>query len=157
MNHEALVVRRKDFIDNAIPSGNSMTAEALLQTAALLGNQEHRQEAARIFLLMEAAMARQPTGFGRMLGALDQYLAPSMEIAIVGDPDDEATQVLLREVRNRYLPHAVVALKKPYEESPLPVFEGRSMDDGKPTANVCENYVCQLPVTTPEELRALLA
>ena len=157
VSHEALVVRRKDFIDNAIPSGNSMAAEALLQTTALLGNQEHRQEAARIFLLMEAAMARQPTGFGRMLGALDQYLAPSMEIAIVGDPEDEATQALLHEVRKRYLPHAVVALKKPDEESLLPVFEGRGMVDGKPTAYVCENYVCQLPVTTPEELRALLA
>ncbi len=155
-SHEALVVRRKDFIDNAIPSGNSMAAEVLLQMAALLGNQSHREEAGRIFLLMEAAMGRQPTGFGRMLGALDQYLAPSQEIAIVGNAGDAATDALLRQVRRRYLPHATVAQKAPDADNPLPVFEGRTMVDGKPTAYVCENYVCRLPVTTPEELNALL-
>ena len=30
------------------------------------------------------------------------------------------------------------------------------MIDGKPTAYVCQNYACQLPVTTPEELAAQL-
>jgi uncharacterized protein YyaL (SSP411 family) len=29
-DHETLVVRRKDFIDNAIPSGNALAAESLL-------------------------------------------------------------------------------------------------------------------------------
>jgi len=30
------------------------------------------------------------------------------------------------------------------------------MIDGKSTAYVCQNYACQLPVTTPEELAAQL-
>ena len=30
------------------------------------------------------------------------------------------------------------------------------MIDGRPTAYVCENYSCQLPVTTPEELASQL-
>lgn len=30
------------------------------------------------------------------------------------------------------------------------------MVDGKPTAYVCQNYTCQLPVTTPEKLAAQL-
>ncbi|MEZ4582101.1 MAG: hypothetical protein R3A10_10775 [Caldilineaceae bacterium] len=37
VDHEALVVRRKDFIDNAIPSGNSLAAESLLRLAELDG------------------------------------------------------------------------------------------------------------------------
>jgi uncharacterized protein YyaL (SSP411 family) len=157
VDHEQLVVRRKDFIDNAIPSGNSMAAELLLRLAVLVDRHDYRDEASRIFLLMKDAMGQQPTGFGRMLGGLDTLLSRSQEIAIVGDPDEEATQVLLRQVRKRHLPHTVVALKRPDEKSDLPLLANRTLVDGKPAAYVCENFACKLPVNTPEELSALLS
>ncbi len=155
--HEQLVVRRKDFIDNAIPSGNSMAAESLLRLAKLTGNDDYRHQAARIFQLMAAAMAQQPTGFGRMLTALDDFLAPSQEVAIVGSLDDPRTQALLQEARRHYLPHTVLALKEPDSENPLPLLEGRTLVDGQPAAYVCENYACQLPVTETDAFGQLLA
>ena len=157
MAHEQLVVRRKDFIDNAIPSGNSMAAELLMRLAKLTGNEEYRKEAARIFEIMAAAMAQQPTGFGRMLTALDDFLAPSQEVAVVGLLEDARTQALLEEVRRHYLPHTVLALKEPDSENPLPLLEGRGLVDGEPAAYVCENYACRLPVTGVEELRNAVA
>lgn len=155
-DHEQLVVRRKDFIDNAIPSGNSLAAESLLRLAKLTGNDGYRTEAQRIFLPMSSAMAQQPTGFGRLLGALDDFLHPSQEIAIVGDPADPSTQALLAEVRRRYLPHTVIALKQPGEENPLPLLEGRGLVDGNAAAYVCENFACKLPVTNAPALEKLL-
>jgi uncharacterized protein len=155
-DHEALVVRRKDFVDNAIPSGNSLAAESLIRLAKLTGNDDYRAQAARIFQLMQSAMAQQPTGFGRMLGALNDYLSPSQEVAIIGDPADDATQDLLWEVRRRYLPNTVLALKRPDEESFLPLLEGRTLVDNKPAAYVCENYACKLPVTESDALSRLL-
>lgn len=155
-DHETLVVRRKDYIDNAIPSGNSLAAELLLRLAVLVGNDGYRREAARIILMVKDALGRQPTGFGRMLCALDTLLHPSQEVAIVGDPDAAETQVLLDEVRRRFLPNTVSALKAPDAESMLPLLEGRGLVDGKPAAYVCENYACKLPVTTPADLAALL-
>ena len=157
MAHEQLVVRRKDFIDNAIPSGNSMAAELLMRLAKLTGNEEYRKEAARIFEIMAAAMAQQPTGFGRMLTALDDFLAPSQEVAVVGLLEDARTQALLEEVRRHYLPHTVLALKEPDSENPLPLLEGRGLVDGEPAAYVCENYACRLPVTGVEGLRNAVA
>ena len=151
--HEELVVRRKDFIDNAIPSGNSMAAELLLRLAKLTGNDAYRSEAARVFRIMAAAMAQQPTGFGRMLTALDDLLSPSQEVAVVGSLTDARTQRLLEEVRRHYLPHTVLALKEPEDENPLPLMEGRTLVDGQPAAYVCENYACRLPVTSVEALR----
>ncbi len=148
----SLVVRRKEFIDNAIPSGNSMAAETLLRLAVLVGNDNYRKEAARIIATMKESAPKQPTGFGRLLCALDTLLAPSQEIAIIGDPADPATQALLAEVRKRFLPNTVVALKKPEEESMLPLLEGRTLVDGKPAAYVCENYTCKLPVTNAADL-----
>ncbi|RME61311.1 MAG: thioredoxin domain-containing protein [Caldilineae bacterium] len=156
VDHEALVVRRKDFIDNATPSGNSLAADALLRLAVLTGNDEYRQQAIRIFQLMAAAMEQQPTGFGRLLCALSAYLQPSREVVIVGEPEAPATQALLREVWSRYLPTTTLALKRPQEETYFPLFAARTLVEGRPTAYVCENYTCRLPVTEPEALAALL-
>jgi uncharacterized protein YyaL (SSP411 family) len=156
IDHESLVARRKDVVDNAIPSGNSLAAEVLLRLGTFLDKDSYRREVGRIVLMLKDAMARQPTGFGRMLSVLDGYLAPSQEIAVVGDREDEAAQALLSVVRRRYLPHTVVAGKQPGEESMLPLLQGRDLLNGRAAAYVCENYACRLPVTTAEELERLL-
>ena len=120
------------------------------------GDRRTRANAPRICAAAKEAMARQPTGFGRMLGALHTLVSPSQEIAIVGPADDPATQALLDEARKRYLPNTVLAFKQPGEASILPVLESRELVDGKPAAYVCEHYACQLPVTSPEALAKLL-
>ncbi len=156
LDHEQLVVRRKDFIDNAIPSGNSLAAETLLRLAVLLGNEAYRKEATRILLLMKETMARQPTGFGRLLCALNTLLSPSQEIVLAGNPEAADTQMLLHVIQNHYLPNTVVALKRPDESTLLPLLEGRILVDGKAAAYVCENYTCKLPVTDAQALENLL-
>ncbi|MCB0186482.1 MAG: thioredoxin domain-containing protein, partial [Caldilineaceae bacterium] len=156
IDHEILVARRKDYIDNAVPSGNSLVTELLLRLAVLVENEQYRREATRVLLTLKEAMAQQPTGFGRMLTALHTVLHPSQEIALVGDPADGATRALLAEVRQRYLPTTVLALKQPDEEAMLPLLAERSLVNGQPAAYVCENYACQLPVTTVAKLAELL-
>ena len=156
LDHEQLVVRRKDFVDNAIPSGNSLAAETLLRLAVLTGNQAYRKEAERVLLVMKEAMTRQPTGFGRLLAVLNTFLSPSQEVAIVGDSASADTQALIRTVRKRYLPNTVLALKHPAEENVLPLLQDRGLVDGKAAAYVCENYACKLPVTEVQALEKLL-
>ncbi len=155
-DHEELVIRRKEFIDNAIPSGNSLAAEALLRLSVLVGNEEYRKQAEQICLTMKEAMTRQPTGFGRLLCTLNSLLSPSQEVAIVGEPTEAATRALLRAVYGRYLPNTVLALKRPEEESMLPLLAGRTLVQGKPAAYVCEHYTCKLPITEVEALNRLL-
>jgi uncharacterized protein YyaL (SSP411 family) len=38
----------------------------------------------------------------------------------------------------------------------LPLFTGKRTIDGKPTAYLCQNYVCELPVTNVDALAAQL-
>jgi len=159
-DHERLIVRHKDFIDSAVPSGNSLAADLFLRLAVLLGRPEYADYATGVLRLMADAMAAQPAAFGRMLCALDFHLNPGQEIAIVGVPDAADTRALLAEVRRRYLPNSVLALRAPVDEAAaarVPLLAGREQVDGRATAYVCRNYVCRLPATDPAALAEQLS
>ncbi|MHB0879098.1 MAG: thioredoxin domain-containing protein [Anaerolineae bacterium] len=153
----ALVARRKEVVDAALPSGNALAAEALLRLSALTGDAGYWEHAERTLALVSDLAGGQPHAFGRSLAAIDLLLGPEREIAIIGDPSGQRTRELLRLVRRRYLPNTVVAVKPPDQgDSPLALFKGRKPIDGEVVAYVCEDYVCQAPVTEPEEFAALL-
>ena len=70
-SHESLIVRSKDYFDNATPSGNSVAAEVLLRLSALTDNENYRRLATSVLRLVSDSLRRYPSGFGRALGALD--------------------------------------------------------------------------------------
>ena len=62
---------------------------------------------------------------------------------------------MAREVVRRYLPNAVLAVAAPEDtgaREAIALLEGREAIDGRPTAYVCEHFICKLPVTEPEDL-----
>src|SRR5688572_31181104 len=93
-SHEDLIVRSKDFFDNATPSGNSVAAGILLRIGLLTDNSDYQRRAATILRLTGASLRRYGAGFGRMLCALDFYLGKPYEIAIIGLPGSSDTQSL---------------------------------------------------------------
>jgi uncharacterized protein len=154
-SHEELIVRSKDYFDNATPSGNSVAAEVLLRLGLLTGNEDYSRKAVTIFRLLRDTMTRHPTAFGRLLGALDFYLSRPKEIAVIGERGAPDTQALLREVRQRYLPNKVLAQSVEGDSRAagvVPLLQDRTMIEGKATAYVCEHYTCQRPVTSAAEL-----
>jgi hypothetical protein len=156
---EQLIVRNKDFMDNATPAGNSVAAELLLRLALLTENQEYGRKAVTIFRLLRDQMARYPSAFGYLLGALDFYLSTPKEIVIVGQPGADDSLALLREVWKRYLPNKVVAQTDGSDAEAsgvVPLLRERPALGGRATAYVCENYSCLRPVNTPDELAAQL-
>ncbi|HVG39695.1 MAG TPA: thioredoxin domain-containing protein [Pyrinomonadaceae bacterium] len=158
-SHEALIVRSKDFFDNATPAGNSVATLALLRLALLTGGEKYQRQAVTVFRLLRDPMTRHSAAFGYLLGALDFYLSQPLEIAIV-KPAEASARELTREVWKSYLPNKVVAVGTVGDKeaaSLSPLLRDRPAQHNSPTAYVCENYACQQPVTTPEELAAQLA
>jgi uncharacterized protein len=153
---DELVVRPKDLQDNATPSGNSAAAMVLLKLAHLTGDAEYERAGASALRVVRDAMARWPIGFGHALGALDLYLGPVKEVAIVGDPADPATRALANEVSaERFLPNHVMAGGT--DGNGVELLHDRVPRDGRPTAYVCERFVCKLPVTEPAQLAEQLS
>ena len=141
-DHEELIVRNKDFYDNATPSGNSMAADVLLRLAKYYGEDKYERFAATVLRIAAAQIRRYPQGFGRALSAIEFHLSPVKEIVVIGRKGNP----IEREVKGRYLPYTVLAIaERPDDE--LPLLKDRAMVDEKPTAYVCENFVCKRPVT----------
>ena len=158
--HEELVVRPRDVFDNAQPCGGSVASDMLLRLSVVTGNEDYAAKAVAPLRSLAELMGRAPAGTGRWIAALDFYLSTPKEVAVIGPPDDPATSSLLREVNGLYIANRVVVGASGQDSaaaSGLPLLEGRGMVDGKPTAYVCENYACQLPVTDAESLAAQLA
>jgi uncharacterized protein YyaL (SSP411 family) len=154
---DALVIRPKELLDNAVPSGNSVAAEVLQRLAMLTGDADLEAAGVAALRPVRDLMVRAPSAFGHALSALDLYLSAPKEIAIAGDPGD--ARPLLDEVWRRYLPNAVIAAASPGDAGAgdsVPLLRDRKPVDGKPAAYVCERFVCRRPVTEPEALAAQL-
>ena len=137
---EQLVTRKKDLDDNPVPSGNSMLAFVLLRLARIYGDDELERRAVGVLRLVHSGLTRAPSAFGWALCALDLYLSPPRELAIIGSPADEVARAALAP----FDPTTVVAFG-PSEDVPL--LAGKTRVDGKPAAYVCERFACRAPVT----------
>jgi uncharacterized protein len=148
-DHESLILRPKDFYDNATPSGNSVAAGALLKLWKLTGEARWSRHAVTILEKAARLMSAHPSAFPQLLCALDFFLGKSKEIAIIGDPCDENAKDLLREIFHAYLPNKVVACGM---GGGLFLLKNKPQIDGMATAYVCEGFACTAPVTNPKDL-----
>jgi len=152
---ERLIVRNKDYFDNATPSGNSVAAELLLRLSVLTGNEDYQRKAVAVLRLVRDLAERHPTAFGYALGAFDFYLSTPKEIVILAPRGGDDAGPFRREVWGRYLPNKVVVEASEGDESLsglVPLLRERGALGGKTTAYVCEHYACQQPVNDPAQL-----
>ena len=159
-SHEQLIVRSKEWFDNATPSGNSVAALTLLRLGMLTANDDYRRRAVTVLRLMAEQIRRYPSAFGFALSALDFYLSSPIEVAIVGECSDKRTGGLIQAFWSSYLPNRILALcTASFDEaaSRIPLLEGRNTLETRPTAFVCEAYACKEPALSADQLHDQLA
>jgi len=162
-----VLVRLKEDYDGAEPAPSSVAAMNLLRLGAL--RDEVRGEAMgagavrahRTLAAFRAQWSRLPQGLPQMLCAFELALAPPRHVVLAGDPGAADFRALAAVCRERLGPgRALAALDGGPAQAWLaeraPWLADLRPRGGRATAYVCENYACQAPVTTPEELRALL-
>ena len=156
---ESLVVRPREVTDNAVPSGNSFAVELLLRAARIFDEPAWRTVAERVLAREVPAVTRWPTAFGHLLALVEEELSEPIEVVVVGDRQDTMTRALLHAALRPFLPEGVVTGIVPGEtaQAPLPLHEGKTAHDGRPTAYVCRGRVCGEPLTDPHELTEALS
>jgi uncharacterized protein YyaL (SSP411 family) len=159
VDHERLITRPKDPQDNAVPSGGAVATTVLLRLAAFTGEGSYRDAAERAIGTVAPYMTRYPTGFAQWLVGAAFAAGNAVEVAVVGDPADPRTRELLAPLWSTWRPFQVLAAagSEAAPGSSIELLHDRPAIDGDPTAYVCRDFVCSLPVTSAERLIDQLA
>jgi uncharacterized protein len=157
----SLVLRVKEDYDGAEPSGNSVTALNLLRLAQMTGRAEFRASAERLIAAFGSRLSTVPTAVPQMLVACEFLLGDPRQIVIIGDRGAADTRALLREVHFRFLANRILLLVDSPEArdalaAGVPALAAMTRLGKRASAYVCRNYTCQLPVSEPGGLAALL-
>ena len=97
-----------------------------------------------------------------MMAALNFWLGPTQEIVIAGNADAPDTKQMLGLLHGKFLPNAVVLFREEEDASSdiykiAPFIKNQGIIDGKATADVCENYICNRPVNKINEFDKMLS
>jgi uncharacterized protein YyaL (SSP411 family) len=151
-DQDDLILRPKELQDNATPSGNALAAMALLQLATYQGRADWRDLVEQMLTSIQSAASRYPTAFSFWLCAGDAFSYNLQEVAILGDPQQSQTSALIRQLWSLYRPYTLAAISvyPPSSNSPA-LLQERPQINERPTAYVCQNFTCKLPVTDPLE------
>jgi uncharacterized protein len=161
---ERLIYRPADVADGPSPSGTFAVADALLSYSALTGSVRHRDAAVDALASVPALAARFPRAAGWGLAVAEALLSGPVEIAVVGPPGPDRTE-LHRVAVLAAPPGAVIAVGDGTAASgesmgsagaQIPLLAGRTAVEGRPAAYVCRDFSCRAPVTEPGQLRAAL-
>ncbi|HPT37893.1 MAG TPA: thioredoxin domain-containing protein [Methanothrix sp.] len=150
---EDLLLRKKEYYDGAIPSGNSIAMHNLLRLMHLFGRTELEEKAWKL-----ANGAPRTSGFGQtmLLCSLDYAIGPTSEVALLGSREDATIAEMLRAMRSRFLPNKSTVLVDGKEIREIVSFSRNlPLDEETASAYVCTDHACSLPVRGPKELMML--
>lgn len=146
-----LLVRDKNIYDGAIPSGNSIESMNLLRLGRISGNYELEGMAKHTIESFSENISHLPSGHTQFISSILYLLVPSYEVVIVGNPQEKDTIDMLTMMNGIFLPNVTILFKNSKDESIIgeiaPFTKGYICIDDKPTAYICSNHRCQLPIT----------
>ncbi len=147
-DHERLIYRAKTGHDAAVPSGNGVAAESLLQLAHLTGERRYARSAERVLTCFAAELERSPAGSAGLLMALLEWCSPSSTVILRGPAAGVADWMAGLD-----MPPAsgVLALAIPDDVPRLPPTLDKPASGGV-NAWVCEDVNCLPPF---EDLQTL--
>ncbi len=150
---EQLFTRPRSGADNAEPSGQAALAGALLTYSALTGSTHHREAAEAAVAMAAGLAARDPRFAGWTLAVAEAMAAGPLQVAVAGDGPQ--ARELLRIAYGSTSPGLVTAHGMP-DTPGTPLLANRPLVAGSAAAYLCRGFVCDRPVTTPEELTSAL-
>ena len=128
-------MRLKEDYDGAEPSGNSMAAMALLKLAAITGNENYKNLANKTIAAFHSRLTTQTAAVPQMLCAYLFAKDKPRQIHFAGaDPAE-----LIKIVHSKF--------------NPFQVLMRSNQKEGPAEAQICEDFICKIPIRDPEALQ----
>ena len=149
-DHEHLIHRSRNFVDDATPSGNAIAARALQRLGWLLGESRYLNAAERTLRAAWPSFSEAPLGQAHMTEVLAEHLRPHRFVVLRGDEDQ--MKIWRRELQRLWRPDVSV-LAVPAGSTGLPPALAEKSPRGAIAAYTCRGSVCAAPT---DNLSALL-
>jgi len=151
-----LLHRVKTILDQATPCANATMIGVLARLHFITGDQIYRERSNGIISAFAAELPRSFLAMGSYLNGLETILA-GLQIVIVGPKDSPKTHELVSAVLGRSLPNRLLMVVGADEALPEghPAF-GKKMENGQPTAYICQHENCSAPIANAVTLSQVL-
>jgi uncharacterized protein len=144
-----------DPSEGAYPSGLSAISRAAVRLA-LLGADGKLWEAAESAMGPIGSLAvPRPVSFGAALGVLSLLASPRRQLVVVSENRDDELASIARSWSGGLTAVVTPVQAAEWAAAGFELFEARGLVADRATAYLCDNFVCQLPVTDAERLRWL--
>ncbi|MEN2737011.1 thioredoxin domain-containing protein [Microbacterium sp. X-17] len=150
---------RVDPSEGAYPSGLTATAAAAHTLFLMTASRRYERAAREAMRLVAGPAAAVPSAFGAALALMSRLEGEPQQLVVVSEPAEgagsEDPEGLVAAAR-RHPADLVALVDAPQGEAladaGFELFAARGTRDGLPTAYLCRDFVCRLPVTTPAGL-----
>ena len=146
-----------DLSEGAYPSGLTAMSTAAQRLYLLTGHAAYRMAAVRTMAAIAPLAVQRSISFGASLAQMCRLTAETTQLVVVGGDDASAMASVARH-RSDVGVTAVVTTDQAeaFAAAGFELFEGRTAQGGAPTAYLCRDFVCRLPLTDARELAAEL-
>ena len=153
---EPLLVRARVLYDQAVPSANGIMIWVLTRLGMITGEGAYGEKARALLDAFADEYGRGWISCASYINGLENF-ATGSQIVIVGPRNNARTQELIKTVWGKALPNRLLYVVESGEALPLghPAF-GKGMQNGAPTAYLCQRNVCSQPVTSAVTLSQAL-
>ncbi|MGD8702523.1 MAG: thioredoxin domain-containing protein, partial [Desulfosarcina sp.] len=159
-DYEALIAREKPVHDGALPSGNAVALMNLVRLNAMTLNAAYRQRAEKGFSAFSGAIEANPSAFGELLLAWEDFTRAPHQVIVISDDGGDAG-ALAKRLRATYLPGSLTMIMSQSHAARLarltPLFRDKVTAGGNATVYVCQDGACRLPTQGEDELQQQLA
>ena len=149
-------VRTRTAFDTQTPSGNAMMIGLHGRLFYATVGQAYAERANTLIQAFAGDVAANYMQMSTYLNNFE-FCTSCLEIVVYGPRSDSRTQDLVKAVTGRSLPNRLLMVVEPGETLPPghPA-EGKTMEEGLPTAYVCGGMTCSPPVTSAAVLSHVL-
>jgi uncharacterized protein YyaL (SSP411 family) len=153
---EPLVVRTRMVFDQPTPSANAVMMGVLGRLHLATADQAYFDRGQAIAVTFAGEAMRVWHSMGAYFSNME-FLSLAAQIVIIGPQDNAKTHELAQAVYGRSFPNRLVTMLNPNETLPEghPA-HGKTMQNGQPTAYICQRNTCSPPITNAVQLSQIL-
>jgi uncharacterized protein len=153
---DPLFVRIRSIFDQTQPPANSVMMGVLARLAMATADREYSERAGQLIQSFAEEAKRAFVSSGSFFNNLE-FLATNLQIVVIGPLSHPKTRELVAAVLGRSLPNRLLIVVEPGQALPEghPA-QGKTMENGQPTAYLCQRGTCTAPMTNPVALSQML-